>query len=48
LIIASELNLSSGVESKMVFRVEYVSGREWIMATAIRESVREWLSVWRM
>jgi len=47
-MIASKLYLSSGVESKMVFRVEYVSGREWMMVMAIRESVREWLSVWRM
>jgi len=47
-MIALELNLSSGVESRMIFRVEYVSGREWIMAMATRESVRKWLSVWRM
>jgi len=47
-MIVSELNLSSGVESRMVFRVEYVLGREWMMAMATRESVREWLSVWRM
>ena len=47
-MIASELNLSSGVESKMVFRVEYVLGRGWMIAMAMRESVREWLSVWRM
>ena len=44
-MIASELNLSSGVESKIVFRVEYVLGREWMMVMATRESVREWLSV---
>jgi len=32
-MIASELNLSSGVE--------YVLEREWMIAMAIRESVRE-------
>jgi len=47
-MIASELNLSSGMESKIVFRVEYVLEREWMMAMAMRESVREWLSIWRM
>ena len=44
-MIALELNLSLGVESRMVFRVEYVLEREWMMVTAISESVREWLSV---
>jgi len=37
----SELNLSSGVESRIVFRMEYVLERKWMMATAMRESVRE-------
>ena len=47
-MIMSELNLSSGVESKIVLRVEYILEREWMMVMATRESVKEWLSVWRM
>jgi len=47
-MIALELNLSSGVKSRMVFRVEYVLEREWMMAIATSESVRKWLSIWRM
>jgi len=40
-MITLELNLSSGVESRIVFMVEYVLEREWMMVTAIRELVRE-------